>query len=77
MISNISSSIGKPTEELFFIKFFRQFMPVACVGDPSEVGLFVLLTAPLRPRSAKASPAYFRLPLVLVKLALRVRTKLK
>ena len=34
-------------------------MPVACVGKSSEVGLFALLTAPLRPRSAKASPAYF------------------
>ena len=39
-----------------------------CIGDPNEIGLFALLSAPLRPRSAQASPAYSRLPLVLVKL---------
>ena len=38
------------------------------ISDPNEIGLFALLSAPLRPRSAQASPAYSRLPLVLVEL---------
>ena len=37
------------------------FMTAVCIGDTNEIGLFALLSAPLRPRSAQASPAYSRL----------------
>ncbi|MDO5386228.1 MAG: hypothetical protein Q4F75_03040 [Pseudomonadota bacterium] len=47
------------------------------IGDPNGIGLFALLSAPLRPRSAKASPAYFRLPLVLVKPILMGSNQIK